>query len=70
MSCRIDPTKSKIIPAYGPENWAKIAPKCAGTNQSPINIVTANALERDIENPIAISMDDPSGAALIKGMCH
>ena len=56
-----------FVVAYGPDNWPKIAPKCNGANQSPINIITTNAIEKNIESPIAIAMDDPTGAGLIKG---
>jgi len=41
--------------AYGPEEWHKIAPQCAGVNQSPINIISEKAVLKPLENPLALT---------------
>ena len=58
---------SILNPAYGPRNWYKISPTCKGPNQSPIDIITANALEMGIESPVELAMDDPTGQNVIHG---
>ena len=53
--------------AYGPHNWWRISRTCKGPNQSPIDIITSNALEMGIESPVELAMDDPTGKNVIEG---
>ncbi|XP_065670263.1 uncharacterized protein LOC105845880 isoform X4 [Hydra vulgaris] len=51
--------------AYGPEEWHKISPQCNGLNQSPINIVTFNALTKPLNHPLKLSVNDDDGGPIV-----
>lgn len=43
--------------AYGPANWHKLSPRCAGPNQSPIDIVTDSTTVKPFDSPLAFQME-------------
>ena len=51
--------------AYGPEEWHKISPQCNGLNQSPINIVTFNAMTKPLNHPLKLSVHDDDGGPIV-----
>ncbi len=57
--------------AYGPANWGAIAPQCNGNHQSPIDIVSAHAMQKPLASTLQliVAHDDPAVKAsmIVKG---
>ena len=43
---------------YGPKDWDKVAHECAGSSQSPVNIVTHTVVDREFDDELEVDFDN------------